>query len=133
VPLGALIRNQAGIYFDFNDPVITNRTELKIAHKFLETTPVNIAEKLTPKNQKWVNIAPNPTIDQAIATLIESKANGQNYRYSLYSIDGLLIENGVFKDGKCSFPKQKLAKGLYFFQLENGEGKGLSWEKLVIE
>lgn len=59
-PLGAIIENSVDIYFDFNDPIVTNRTSHTVGEYFIHavsTTPVE--EKLAT-----VKVFPNPFSEQ---------------------------------------------------------------------
>lgn len=46
LPLGTLIYNDAAIYFDYNEPIITNRTYHEIGEDYIPTDPTAIDVKL---------------------------------------------------------------------------------------
>lgn len=56
-PLGTVIENTAGIYFDFNEPVITNTVKHEVGENFIVINEVKTPIKsITPS----IAISPNP-------------------------------------------------------------------------
>ena len=56
---GTSILNDADIYFDFNEPVITNQT-LHTVNKWLNAYPVGIAQ-VPNSSEGFYSVYPNPT------------------------------------------------------------------------
>jgi len=65
-PLGAVIENRVGIYFDFNEPVITNTVFHTVGKHFL---PVSAPERAP--GPKRLQVAPNPAVHRTTATFGE--------------------------------------------------------------
>ena len=61
LPLGTVIKNSAAIYFDFNDPIITNETYHTIGENFITTNINNVVGKNID-----LEIYPNPMTDRTI-------------------------------------------------------------------
>ena len=62
---GTKIYNSAGIYFDFNDPIITNRTEHTVGGKAIISA---IIDKNTAANFP-IKVSPNPFTETAVFEL----------------------------------------------------------------
>jgi len=118
IPLGSMIENTAYIYFDFNDPIITNTIE---THYML---PVVEADE----NNFQVTVYPNPA------------RNTINISWNSLSATGLEILDSA---GRLVFSRQisgeeeqiqvqveQLRSGLYFLRLFGHEGiSSLRWVK----
>jgi hypothetical protein len=113
-PEGTLIENKAAIYFDFNDPVITNTTFHTINDHFLT---VGIDDPLTAA--KGLKVFPNPTADAATFKFEQTVVNG---RFELKNQMGQSIRNERFSGDQYLFERAGLPSGVYFFSVsaENG-------------
>lgn len=105
--VGQIINNTADIYFDFNEPVITNTTE----NEYI--SPVSVEE--------WMNnsliVYPNPARE---ILFIQNKNGNAAYRITDLSGKILLLQksNGM----NTQIDIQSLANGIYFLEsLNNGE------------
>ncbi|MEM6398030.1 MAG: T9SS type A sorting domain-containing protein [Bacteroidota bacterium] len=58
LPLGTVIENEVDIYFDFNDPIRTNRTRHQLGREFL---PTDVDEPL--RDLPFWSVYPNPASD----------------------------------------------------------------------
>lgn len=114
---GTAIENRAGIYFDFNAPIITNYA----------TSNVDIITLINEKSALQLNVYPNPTKD----ILNIRWAEGGKTNISISDISGKIIfqstEVGNFKQ----LPTQNFSKGMYIIQIQNEKGLGLS--KIIIQ
>lgn len=120
LPLETRIENTAAIYFDFNEPVITNTTYHTIGEDFLEV--VNVV--VSPNNPGAdILIAPNPFEEKALMTI-----KGIDIRKGtllLFDAQGKQVKNQHFDQNEFTFSGKTLPKGIYFFQvLVNGKGFG---------
>lgn len=117
---GTQIQNRAGIYFDFNEPVITNYAIHTIEEDFLDVTsavpPISLGDQL--------EIYPNPVSDFAILTdarglLTISDANQRILNVTQIKTDQHQIDVSSFQSG------------LYWLTLRTDQGK-LKVGKLMI-
>lgn len=110
------VKNRAGIYFDFNDPVMTNET----------VNTVTVITSVTPAiNQIETKVFPNPAYSDLI---IQSKGY---FQFILYDITG---RKRMIKDKnyiEVTINVTGLAKGMYFLQITNPKGKAV--HKILIE
>lgn len=113
-PVGTVIENSAGIYFDFNVPVITNTTWHTVHEPLIQV--VNTIDKNTSELGRILSY-PNPAVDvvhfkmpeQAPATAL----------FSLYNSVGKRVKTGSFVEGLYRFERGALPPGIYFYQVEN--------------
>ncbi len=121
LPLGTRIENEAAIYFDFNSPIITNRTVNTLAEPVLsidaETTSTKL--KIWPQPAgDWVNIESPFSLSQA--------------RVQLFDLHGRRVYQASDLEGKhFRIPAQALAPGLYLLHLHQ-DGALIASAKLVI-
>jgi hypothetical protein len=105
--LGDVISNTAGIYFDFNEPVITNTVLTEIVDDFN-------AIKLVENEIKMAEILAIPNPAKNVIRLAFSKSHSQFSTYQIYDAFGRL----VFSDALNSFDQtiqiQQLPQGMYF-------------------
>ena len=111
LPLGTEFKNTAAIYFDFNEPVITNTT--------LNTIGILSVEELAEREKDKVHIYPNPTSDVFTISLHEDATyetvkviNAVGQLYTEQSIEG--------KETQINLGSA--APGVYFVLLR-GDGK----------
>jgi len=108
---GTIIENTAGIFFDFNEAVITNTTFHELGEKYVETTNAHnvIIENLQPE------ISPNPVKNEF--TLSLSGIDFKVGRLEVYDVTGKLISSEVFNDKVSLLQKTANAEGLYFYKV----------------
>lgn len=123
LPLETTIENTAAIYFDFNEPIITNTTIHTVGEDFL---PTSVNDLL--KTEQSLIFSPNP-VQAGQFVLIESKVD-QNLNYQLFNTDGQLIQNGNLDSGKLQLPKH-LPAGIYLINLIDKDGVN-EFGKLVV-
>lgn len=125
LPLGTVIQNTAAIYFDFNDPVITNTTRHTVNRNF-----VMIRAWAPGKPVYSVLVAPNPAQQYAEISIPEAPPGG-DYQLLLYSLDGRLQQSIQENAPRFRLDGTQTADGIYVFKvLRNGEILGSG--KLVI-
>lgn len=126
VPLGTVIRNEAAIYFDFNEPVITNQVFHTVAVNFLDI--VNYVQ--TPQTPVHdLIVAPNPVADQA--TLMLKDIEVEHGTLLLYDLTGRLMSRQAFQGSTIPFAKNQMKAGLYLFEVWEGPQR-LGAGKLII-
>jgi hypothetical protein len=123
---GTKIKNKAAIYFDYNEPVITNTTINTIAYL------VSGVDDTRRSKANEMVLFPNPA-GNLFTVLIQSARSGPGM-ITLYDISGREVsqESVAIHEGANSFAEKtdQLQNGIYFVQLK---GAGISAsQKLVI-
>ena len=127
--LTTVIENRAGIYFDFNPPVITNTVFHTIGENIIDVVIVDATKEPSLPKDIVINAYPNPFQESAQFDISGSTLNDGSF--ILYNVSGKKIRHAKFQGNQYTFYRQDLPAGLYFFQVtESGQliGKG----KLVI-
>jgi uncharacterized repeat protein (TIGR01451 family) len=124
-PLGTVIENNAAIFFDFNEPVVTNTTLHKLGEHFILTTG---REPQLPV-VSWA-VFPNPFSEMATVA-VQGAANNEA-AIRLYDLTGRMVRHQSFTGGVIRIQKESLPPGLYFYEiLLNGMPVGNG--KLAVE
>jgi uncharacterized repeat protein (TIGR01451 family) len=134
--IGMKIENRAGIYFDFNDPVITN--------KALHTVGKPLVSAIFDKPilaHTYIKVYPNPFTETATFEIEGyslpvihgiSYLNSIYTQFQLFDVTGKLLRVENFSNNRFEFDRKGLTSGLYFFKIqENGQLIGSG--KLVIQ
>jgi hypothetical protein len=105
---GARIENKARIFFDFNDPIITNKTLNVVKDDGLPLTSVKeiIA---TPD----LRLYPNPA--QSRLHLSAPNLNGQSWK--MMDLTGRIVMEGTCRGSDVELDLSTLRKGLYFIRV----------------
>lgn len=111
-PLETVIENSAAIYFDFNEPIITNTTFHTIGEDFVEVMSAT-HEVFLP--QVEVLFYPNPFVETATIDVKGMKTNQLLLR--LYTSTGQLVREELMRAAPYTFQREGLQSGLYFFEL----------------
>ncbi len=116
LPLGADIFNQAAIYFDFNDPVLTNTTYHRIG--------LNFVTSIFAPDQPGasVRILPNPMSATARVEL-DGWTSGQRVSISIVNSTGRLLRRETAVAPHFSLDASALPEGLYFLKAESADGR----------
>ena len=121
------IHNEADIYFDFNDPVITNQT----LHTIFKGAPfaVGIKEKAATKNT--LAIYPNPTASSSVIEF--TSPSTQKGTIIVRDIVGRTVLNQTFQalKGNNRLPLTVGKSGIFFVSVSVGEWKGVG--KVVVD
>ncbi len=113
IAVGEMINNSAGIWFDFNEPVITDPSEL------LVEMSTSIAEKKDDELVLW----PNPSEE-----LLRVSINDPGHR--LFQLDVLALDGRVvLRDGAFLLSEmldtRPLQRGAYLLRLQDTDGRSL--------
>lgn len=127
---GTKIENRAGIYFDFNAPVITNRTLHTIATTYktqlrLDNDEVTAAAK--------IRIAPNPFGEQTVIDITESTPSVKTGIFELFDLNGKLLRHEKFENNRFEFHKKDLPTGIFIFKISTVEGRLIGQGKVVAQ
>ena len=117
-----IINNRAAIYFDFNDPVLTNTTFHTIGEHFVSVSTDEASAGA-------LKVYPNPSVG---AVFFELPEMAQDNRFTLTDDAGKTIVAANFSGKTFRFEKTKLPPGVYFFNITTGNG-GLFSGKVVLK
>ncbi|MEN0051415.1 MAG: T9SS type A sorting domain-containing protein, partial [Bacteroidota bacterium] len=112
VPVGESILNDAAIYFDFNEPIITNTVNNQIGKDFLQIISKTSNE---PFPNIRVQISPNP-LDQVAIIEIEGQIL-TNSTFILYDFRGREVRQQRLSGNQFHFYRKNLTSGGYFFKI----------------
>jgi uncharacterized repeat protein (TIGR01451 family) len=122
--LSTAIENEAEIYFDFNEAIVTNRTLHTLGVDFLQVSATQTLVKGLE-----MEVFPNPT--QAIANFRFKGLELRDGLLTLLDQQGRPVRQTPFTGTTCQFDGSGLASGVYFFKVEEA-GKGIATGKLVV-
>ena len=114
-PYGTLIENNAAIYFDFNAPVITNRTRHEVG-EVVDLTPVrNLPGVQVPE------IFPNPAAPTAVLQL-----KGQHWdqaNWQLTDLEGRIVDSGSVSGNSVHLSQSNLPSGTHLLEIITRTGE----------
>gem|GEM_PF-1170740 len=123
--LGTVIENSAAIYFDFNEPVITNTVFHTIGENFIELSDANETNGLAP-----LKVFPNPASDAVTFSL--PTVLGENVSFHLHDQLGNLVRSQPVSGDRFRFERKGMASGIYFYSIEN-DGIKLYSGKVILK
>ena len=116
--IGTRIENSVAIYFDFNEPIITNTAFHTVGEDFLEIKIINEVSQV-PVGHGELFVYPNPSFGSVIFALpVEAPANAQ---FILYNQMGRVVERQTFDEKQLLFNRGALSSGVYFYRVEMGD------------
>jgi hypothetical protein len=115
VPLESVIYNRAGIYFDFNPPIITNETWNTVGYYLIIQTPINEEEEAS---EQPISIYPNPFFEQTTISVPHLKAQA---RIELVSSSGQLVHQQEVLTNLFTLDVGHLPGGMYFYTIYTKE------------
>ncbi len=121
------IKNKAAIYFDFNEPIITNEVFHTIDTMFIDI--VSSTKSINPLNNR-VKLAPNPANDYTTLTFPEDAEFPLTIR--LYSQDGRLIRTEALNNNLEEVDLKNLTTGIYYYGIYDKNGHWATG-KLVVQ
>ncbi|MCO6475943.1 MAG: hypothetical protein J5I94_04940, partial [Phaeodactylibacter sp.] len=123
--LGSVIKNSAGIYFDFNEPVITNTTLTTLGENFIVS---DIREEELPEGVR-IEAYPNPFREECTVE-VKGMEVGEGM-FLLYDSQGRQVRQEAFRGSRLGFRREGLPAGLYFFTIL-ADGRPVGAGKAVI-
>lgn len=117
LPIGEVFENKAAIYFDFNEPIITN----------VATTEVKVVNSIVNRNTDMLSVFPNPAKDKLRVEWI----NGQQALLSISDISGKIVFSQLIQNGYNDIPVSQLPRGIYLIQATSGEKIAVS--KIILQ
>ncbi|MEZ4966855.1 MAG: hypothetical protein R2791_16545 [Saprospiraceae bacterium] len=127
VPIGAQIFNKADIYFDFNEPVVTNETWHTVGVK----SSVGTHGPHEKGRQPLVTVAPNPMAETALFELNVGSFRG--HRLTLLDAFGRQIREVELNGRQFLFRREALPSGTYFYRLEDAKGNWQDGGVLILK
>lgn len=123
VPLGTSIKNSAAIYFDFNEPVITNVTEHTLGKDYIE---VDFSTSIIDFPLFKMEVQPNPFNTSTTVTIADQEMKAGSF--FLYDLQGRLIKQQTFTGNQFQLNRKDLPDGMYLFKVVSagqlmGQGK----------
>ena len=118
LPLGTRIENRAGIYFDFNAPIITNT----VVNTLADLSAIQIPETVRIE----ASVSPNPGKNGMLVFTLEST---ENVYINIFDNQGRLVKNVVqnllLSPGQHQYniSSPLLSDGLYYIYMETKSGK----------
>lgn len=125
---GTQIRNDAAIFFDFNEPVITNQTLHTVGEMFVEITDTD--DKYRLNNYLKISNFPNPFSHSTHFDL-----DGVNFTkglFELYDLTGKKLQTQIFTNQNFSFIPQEKTAGIYPFKIIL-DGKYAASGRIIIQ
>ncbi len=121
-PLETLIENDAAIYFDFNEPVITNTTYHRLGENFIL---VGAWQPQRPEYQ--VSVSPNPFSGTAQLE-VKGLTSTQPIHLQIIDLQGTIVHDETAAGPVLTLKKEGLPSGIYLFKLDQkgvliGSGK----------
>lgn len=110
-PLETDIFNRAAIYFDFNEPVITNTTQHRIGLNF-----VSVSSWQPVRTNYEVSIAPHPLQNTSWLTVKNAPESG-DYRLRVYDTMGKMVIEKQSNQASFELHRHNMTPGLYFFEI----------------
>lgn len=123
---GTIIENTAAIYFDFNEPVITNTVFHTIGNDFIRVVSDIQA---APPGFGQLEVFPNPSAGEVNFRLPPGTSDVA--AFMLYDRLGRPVSQGVFQNGIFRIQSAALPKGMYFYRVEV-EGRGVYSGKVLL-
>jgi uncharacterized repeat protein (TIGR01451 family) len=105
---GTVIENQAAIYFDGNDPILTNTTFHTIGDRFISVSTDEL------ENDGLLRAYPNPASDVVFFDLKDLTNAG---RFELSNNLGQKVSAEQFSGKQYRFERKNLPAGIYHFQI----------------
>lgn len=124
LPDGTTIENRAAIYFDFNDPIMTDPYFHTIGR------PVILVTKTPGALLLDFQVYPNPFSAEAQFVLKDYTPKGP-VGFTLINSQGAVVLSESFLGNRFHFRNPGLPDGLYFFQME-AQGRLLTSGKVLI-
>ena len=117
LPDGTLFTNDAEIYFDFNEPIITNETSHKVQRRTFE--PTNSLSSLS-KSKSNLKLYPNPTKQE---TTLSFSSYQKQISYKLLNLSGQVVLEKVNLYGKeVKLNLSEVPIGMYLLEVRTEDG-----------
>lgn len=112
VPLETVINNSAAIYFDFNEPIITNKTFHTVGEDFW---PITSTHQVLTEGVS-IEVFPNPMTTSATFDLGDTEF--QNGSLQVFDLTGKILRTNHFNQPNFMFNRNNLPAGAYFYLIK---------------
>jgi len=127
VPLESQVLNRAGIYFDFNPPIITNQTLHTLGRNFI------VSSTWQPERPQYrVKVMPNPMGDEARLEVLGLPDGFGDFHLQVFDLQGSAVRDIASATPVFLLKKAELPSGMYFFRVL-AEGRLVGSGKVVVE
>lgn len=123
-PLETVIENDAAIYFDFNDPVITNTVFHRLGENFL----VDTWQPRQPGAE--ISVSPNPFGDRTTLAIKGLKKDGRLLLH-VFDLQGMLVREQATSSAVFQLERGDWQAGVYLFNITQ-DGKPVGSGKLIV-
>lgn len=127
IEMGTVIENAAGIYFDFNAPIVTNTVFHTIDTDFVLIDGLSLDQQLNP--DITVKVYPNPL--RTMGHFVLDGYSYQSLNLEVYNSVGQLVKRVSGNGDHLTMPATGLSKGMYFFRLY-GDGNILGTGQFIL-
>ncbi|PHI21953.1 hypothetical protein CEQ90_01310 [Lewinellaceae bacterium SD302] len=125
---GTDVDNNASIYFDFNEAVVTNTYHLRVAEDFVSVSAFDFSPEVTD-----LRVFPNPTAGLATIQLPEA-LKGQTLQMEVYDMLGRRQVNYRYRNGDTpQADLSQLPAGWYNLRLINSNGQVLGNGRVLLQ
>ncbi|MEM6725232.1 MAG: T9SS type A sorting domain-containing protein, partial [Bacteroidota bacterium] len=125
--IGTIIENEAAIYFDFNEPIITNTTFHEIGEDFLTTSIETVESEVEDLE---VRIMPNPFRRQTRIEVLSDRY--RDLEFWVYDALGKRVDFKQFTGNQLDYQQNHLPEGVYVYEIRSN-GQRLQSGKLVVQ
>jgi uncharacterized repeat protein (TIGR01451 family) len=125
--IGTTIENEASIYFDFNEQIITNLTLHTIGEPIFEVEVTSTTVQIPNVN---LNVYPNPFDTEA-----NFDFNGHDLEEGtirIFDVQGKMVKSQSFTGSQFKMDGSSLTEGFYFFQITD-TGRNVASGKLMVK
>ncbi len=127
LPIGTKIENSAGIYFDFNAPIVTNLATHTIGKSIFNSVKTleindNIAE---------VEVSPNPFEAETNFIIKGHTPLSMGGVFSLFDLNGRLLRHVFYDKNVYKLERKNLNSGMYIYKIQTKEGLSASGKIIV--
>lgn len=121
------LSNKAAIYFDFNDPIVTNTVRHRLDTNFVE---IILSTEDISRVENRIDISPNPARD--ITTLTFPEDSKLPLTFHLYDHDGRLVSTKIINQKTAELNLTKLSAGIYYYGVFDGHRLWASGKLVVL-
>ncbi len=130
-PIGTVINNTAAIYFDFNEPVITNMTYHTVGENFTTIVSSTFSPNSTDQAERKIEVFPNPFLDKTTFEITSESQEYKNLELIIIDVTGRQIRRVQSNEtNRIDLERNGLVSGIYFYQILS-EGQLLDSGKLI--
>lgn len=125
-PLETVVENRAAIYFDFNEPVITNTADHRLGVNFVTTSLWRPNMPLAE-----VELSPNPFGTEAVLR-IKGLQTSKDLQLRIFDLGGQLVREMESDQAAFTLKRGDLPEGMYLYRVEQN-GKWVGSGKMVVQ